>query len=179
MDDYVTYQTAGADTGKVEIALQRIVELCKGTFDFRDTIGKPAIPIGHFSGVIDMGAGRALAIKTDGVGTKVFIAQEMEKYDTIGIDCVAMNVNDILCVGALPISMVDYIAVQEPDPDLLEAIVKGVVSNHARDDQGTSREPGFRPRRDGGRHRFEGQDHHWGYYRRRGRNTWSCKFRRP
>ncbi|MEA1894769.1 MAG: phosphoribosylformylglycinamidine cyclo-ligase [Euryarchaeota archaeon] len=128
MDNYVTYQAAGADTGKVEIALQRIVELCKGTFDFRDAIGKPAIPIGHFSGVIDIGEGRAMAVKTDGVGTKVFIAQEMEKYDTVGIDCVAMNVNDILCVGALPISMVDYIAVQEPDPDLLEAIVKGVVT---------------------------------------------------
>ena len=132
MDDYVTYQTAGADTGKVETALQRIVELCKGTFDFRSSIGKPAIPVGHFSGVIDMGDGKALAIKTDGVGTKVFIAQEMEKYDTVGIDCVAMNVNDILCVGALPISMVDYIAVQEPSPALLESIVEGVVEGCRR-----------------------------------------------
>ncbi|MEA1944915.1 MAG: phosphoribosylformylglycinamidine cyclo-ligase [Euryarchaeota archaeon] len=131
-EEYITYQKAGADTGKVDIALKSIVELARSTFNFRDIIGKPVISIGHFSGVIDIGDGRALAIKTDGVGTKVFIAQEMERYDTVGIDCVAMNVNDILCVGALPISLVDYIAVQDPDPDLLEDIVKGIVEGCRR-----------------------------------------------
>ncbi|MEA1907477.1 MAG: AIR synthase related protein, partial [Euryarchaeota archaeon] len=99
-DGHLTYQKAGADTAKVDIALKRIVKLVKTTFEFRDAIGKPTLPIGHFSGVIDIGGGRSLAVKTDGVGTKVFIAQLMEKYDTVGIDCVAMNVNDILCVGA-------------------------------------------------------------------------------
>ncbi len=126
--DYLTYQKAGADTGKVESALKQIVKLAESTFDFRETTGKPVIPVGHFSGVIDIGSGVSLAIKTDGVGTKVFIAQEMERYDTVGIDCVAMNVNDILCVGAEPISIVDYIAVQNPDPNLLEDLVKGLVA---------------------------------------------------
>jgi len=128
MSDYLTYQKAGADTGKVESALKQIVKLAESTFDFRETTGKPVIPVGHFSGVINIGSGVSLAIKTDGVGTKVFIAQEMERYDTVGIDCVAMNVNDILCVGAEPISIVDYIAVQNPDPNLLEDLVKGLVA---------------------------------------------------
>ena len=130
----LTYKNAGADTGKVEIALKRIIELVKTTFEFRDGVGKPVLPIGHFSGVIDIGGGRSLAVKTDGVGTKVFIAQLMERYDTVGIDCVAMNVNDILCVGAEPISMVDYIAVQEPNPDILEEIVAGLVEGCRRAD---------------------------------------------
>lgn len=131
-NEYLTYQKAGADTDKEEIALKKIIKLAKRTFGFRDAIGKPVIPIGHFSGVIDIGDNRCLAIKTDGVGTKVFIAQEMEKYDTVGIDCVAMNVNDILCVGAEPVSLVDYIAIQEPDPVILEQIVEGLVEGCRR-----------------------------------------------
>src|SRR5262249_50829897 len=60
------------------------------------------------------------------------VAQMMGKYDTIGIDCVAMNVNDVLCVGATPISMVDYIALQEPHPDFLEAIGEGLYEGARR-----------------------------------------------
>lgn len=126
-DEWLTYQKVGADTGKEEIALERLIKQVKTTFDFRDSIGKPLIGIGHFAGLINIGGGNSLAIKTDGVGTKVFIAQIMDKYDTIGIDCVAMNVNDIICVGAEPLSLVDYIAVQEPDPDMIEQIGKGLV----------------------------------------------------
>jgi phosphoribosylformylglycinamidine cyclo-ligase len=75
--------------------------------------------------VIDLG-GTGCAITADGVGSKVLIAQMMDRYDTIGIDCVAMNVNDLLCVGAKPISMVEYIGVQDPHPDMLEAISIGL-----------------------------------------------------
>jgi phosphoribosylformylglycinamidine cyclo-ligase len=67
-----------------------------------------------------------LAIKTDGVGTKVFIAEMMKKYDTVGIDCIAMNVNDVICTGAEPISFEDYIAIQDPDPDIIEQIAIGL-----------------------------------------------------
>ena len=65
--------------------------------------------IGYFANVIDLG-GIGLAISADGVGTKVLIAQMMDKYDTVGIDCVRNECqNDIICVGARPVSMVDYI----------------------------------------------------------------------
>jgi phosphoribosylformylglycinamidine cyclo-ligase len=68
-----------------------------------------------------------LALTSDGVGTKVLVAQQLGRYDTVGIDCVAMNVNDLLCVGARPLSLVDYIAVQEADPDILADIAKGLA----------------------------------------------------
>jgi phosphoribosylformylglycinamidine cyclo-ligase len=60
------------------------------------------------------------------VGTKLLVAQAVGRFDTVGIDCVAMNVNDVLCVGATPISLVDYIAVEEPRADVLEAVAKGL-----------------------------------------------------
>ncbi len=69
-----------------------------------------------------------LATHTDGVGTKVVIANMMKKYNTIGIDCVAMNVNDIICIGATPISFVDYIAANKNDVPIFKKIVEGLVT---------------------------------------------------
>ena len=77
--------------------------------------------------VIDMG-GVGLAICTDGVGSKTIIADMMGKYDTIGIDCVAMNVNDMICVGATPLSLVDYIAIERSDAAMLDAIGAGLCA---------------------------------------------------
>ena len=71
-------------------------------------------------------AGTGLALCNDGPGSKALIAQMMDSYDTIGIDCVAMNVNDLICVGARPVAMLDYIAVDVPDPDRLAAIARGL-----------------------------------------------------
>ncbi len=85
------------------------------------------LDFGYYANVLDLGNNHGLAISTDGVGTKIIVAQLMDKYDTIGIDCIAMNVNDILCVGAKPISMVDYIAVQSQDQKLLNEIGKGLL----------------------------------------------------
>src|SRR5690348_1213864 len=70
--------------------------------------------------------GVGIAICTDGVGSKTIIADMMRKYDTIGIDCVAMNVNDMICVGAKPLSLVDYIALHETDAAMLDAIGAGL-----------------------------------------------------
>ncbi|NIS38957.1 phosphoribosylformylglycinamidine cyclo-ligase, partial [Candidatus Saccharibacteria bacterium] len=60
---------------------------------------------GYFANVLDLGNNIGVALCTDGVGTKMLVAEMMNKYDTIGIDCVAMNVNDLICVGARPVSM--------------------------------------------------------------------------
>ena len=68
-----------------------------------------------------------MAICTDGVGSKSIIADMLKRYDTIGIDCVAMNVNDLICVGARPLSMVDYIAVGSADAEMLGAIAIGLA----------------------------------------------------
>jgi hydrogenase maturation factor len=78
-------------------------------------VGRVLLPIGYFANVIAMTDDVGLALCTDGVGSKTIIADRMRKYDTIGIDCVAMNVNDMICVGAKPLSLVDYIAIEHAD----------------------------------------------------------------
>ncbi len=67
-----------------------------------------------------------LALSTDGVGTKLIVAEQMGRYDTVGIDCIAMNVNDVICVGADPIAVLDYVAIEQADPQLLEAVGVGL-----------------------------------------------------
>jgi phosphoribosylformylglycinamidine cyclo-ligase len=83
--------------------------------------------VGHYAGIINVGNER-LAMHTDGVGTKVLVAQAVGKYDTVGIDAIAMNVNDIICVGARPLAGVDYLAVAEEDEYLITEIMKGLVA---------------------------------------------------
>ncbi len=120
------YAQAGVDTDESQTALAGLLKWVKQSYDFRRGIGAVALESGYFASVLDLG-GTGLALSTDGVGTKLLIAQMIEKYDTIGIDCVAMNVNDILCVGAEPISMLNYLAVQQADPKLLEELGKGLL----------------------------------------------------
>lgn len=81
---------------------------------------------GYFANVLDLGNNVGVAFCTDGVGTKMLVAEMMGKYDTIGIDCVAMNVNDLICVGAKPVSMVDYIACSNLDIHVFEELGKGM-----------------------------------------------------
>jgi phosphoribosylformylglycinamidine cyclo-ligase len=88
-------------------------------------LGRVVLDIGYFANVIDLG-GIGVALCTDGVGSKTIIADMMKKYDTIGIDCIAMNVNDMICVGAKPVSLVDYIAVERVDASMLDAIGAGL-----------------------------------------------------
>lgn len=127
-----SYRKSGVDIIREDDAMKEIIKLLHKTYRFRKQIGKPVIPIAHFAGVIRISENLGLTIKTDGVGTKVFIAQLLEKYDTVGIDCVAMNVNDIICVGAEPIAFVDYLAIQKPDPIMLKEITSGLVKGAER-----------------------------------------------
>jgi phosphoribosylformylglycinamidine cyclo-ligase len=87
--------------------------------------GKMLEIVGQFTGMIDFGE-MALTLCTDGVGTKLLVAEALDKWDTIGIDCVAMNVNDTICVGAEPIALVDYIAMDRPDDRITEQIGRGL-----------------------------------------------------
>lgn len=127
-----TYREVGVHTQGEEVTLQGLVEWTEKTFNFRNRVGSVKLKGGYFSNVIDIGNGRGLAISTDGVGTKLLVAQMAGKYDTVGIDCVAMNVNDILCVGAEPVSMVDYIAITRPNTQLLEQVGKGLYEGAKR-----------------------------------------------
>jgi phosphoribosylformylglycinamidine cyclo-ligase len=120
------HRTAGVDIDAAEAGLQQIIANIKQTWPAPGALGAVKLDIGYFANVIDIG-GIGLAICTDGVGSKTIIAQMMSRYDTIGIDCVAMNVNDAICVGARPLSMVDYIAIEKADADILGAIAKGLA----------------------------------------------------
>jgi phosphoribosylformylglycinamidine cyclo-ligase len=82
--------------------------------------------IGHYAGLLDMGS-FALAMTTDGVGSKVLIANAISKWDTVGIDCIAMNVNDLYAIGAEPIAFVDYLAVEKVDPERAAQIAIGLA----------------------------------------------------
>jgi phosphoribosylformylglycinamidine cyclo-ligase len=121
------YREAGVDIAAADAGLAKIIAAIKGTWPAAGQLGGVALDIGYFANVIDMGGGIGLAICTDGVGSKSIIADMLKRYDTIGIDCVAMNVNDLICVGARPLSMVDYIAVGSADAEMLGAIAIGLA----------------------------------------------------
>jgi len=122
-----TYSKAGVDIKKEGMVIKGIVSWAEKTFKFREgKIGKPLADIGTFANMVDLGDHRALVMCSDGVGSKVLVAQELEKYDTIGIDLVAMNANDAICVGAEPIIMVDYLALENPNQDMVSEIGRGI-----------------------------------------------------
>lgn len=118
----VSYSESGVDINLEEVTVAKLAEKLKPTLKYRDIITES----GHFAALVKMGE-RAIAMSTDGVGSKILVAKMMEKYDTVGIDCIAMVVNDILCVGAEPIALVDYLAVEEPNPQIAEEIAKGLA----------------------------------------------------
>ena len=120
------YAQAGVDTLAKAGGLADIGDRVRATFSYRSGLGRPLLPLGYFANVIDLADGRGLAISTDNVGTKVLVAQLMGRYDTVGIDCVAINVNDLLCVGAEPLSLVDYIAAERADQQQLSQIAAGL-----------------------------------------------------
>jgi phosphoribosylformylglycinamidine cyclo-ligase len=117
----MTYKNSGVDIAQKEEAIQQL--LSSIITKRKGTIGRPMG--GHYAGLIEFGD-YALVLCTDGVGTKVRIAEVLKKYDTVGIDCIAMNVNDALCVGAEPLAFVDYLAMDDPDPRITKEIGKGL-----------------------------------------------------
>ncbi len=118
----LTYAKAGVDIEKENRA---IASLAKQLGYKRRGFGAPLTDVGHYAGLIDFGE-YALALTTDGVGSKVLIANEIKKWNTIGIDCIAMNVNDLLAMGIEPLAFVDYIAIQEPNEEIMRQIGEGL-----------------------------------------------------
>jgi phosphoribosylformylglycinamidine cyclo-ligase len=120
----LTYRDVGVAPG--EGLLGGLLGWVNRTGPLRPCAGRPLLPNGYFANVVRLTDDLGLAICTDGVGSKVLVAEMLGKYDTIGIDCVAMNVNDLLCVGAEPVALVDYLATSHADAGVLEAIGRGL-----------------------------------------------------
>jgi phosphoribosylformylglycinamidine cyclo-ligase len=123
----LTYANAGVDIDKKSRSIAALVEHLKYR---RRGVGKPIDLPGHFTGLVDFGE-YALTLCTDGVGTKLLVADAIEKWDTVGIDCIAMNVNDTICVGSEPIAFVDYIAIDRPNEKVTSEVGKGLETGAA------------------------------------------------
>src|SRR5437667_5872923 len=124
----MTYARAGVDVSQIRKTHKALARRLESTLKARKgRVGHPIFPIGHCAGLVDRDDGRVLRLHTDNVATKVIIAWMMHKYDSIGIDCVAMCANDLICTGAEPISFLDYLAMARHDRNIVEEIAVGLV----------------------------------------------------
>jgi phosphoribosylformylglycinamidine cyclo-ligase len=119
-----SYARAGVDTGAADRAIGALVDVLR-TIDTGRSSRTVPLP-GHYAAVLEVAPNLGIAVGTDGVGSKLIVAERTGRYDTVGIDCIAMNVNDVVCVGAEPIAVVDYLAVERTDPDVFAAIGRGL-----------------------------------------------------
>jgi phosphoribosylformylglycinamidine cyclo-ligase len=139
MPEQWDYKKAGLDLEKYEETISGIQPLLARTQDPRRVVPSPFPPrkggkgTGGFASLFDLDPDRSrryehpiLVTCTDGVGSKLKIAALMKKYDTVGIDLVAMSVNDLICTGGEPLTFLDYIAMPKDDPPLTLQLVKGI-----------------------------------------------------
>jgi phosphoribosylformylglycinamidine cyclo-ligase len=112
-----TYAKAGVDIKREQAMVKALSAEIRRKKDLRGFSGLFEVPFD---------TQHLLAISTDGVGSKVLIAAKLNRWDTIGIDCIAMNVNDVYCVGATPLAFVDYLAMEKPDERIAAEIGKGL-----------------------------------------------------
>jgi phosphoribosylformylglycinamidine cyclo-ligase len=118
------YAEAGVDTRSADRGVGALVDVLR-TID-TGRASRSVLQSGHYAAVLEVAPNLGVAFCTDGVGSKLIVAEETGRYDTVGIDCVAMNVNDIICVGAEPIALVDYLAVEETDEEVMRQIAVGL-----------------------------------------------------
>ncbi len=119
----LTYAASGVDIQQENRAIAALA----GQLTYkRKGFGAPLTEVGHYAGLIDFGK-YALALTTDGVGSKVLIANKMKRWNTVGIDCIAMNVNDLLAMGIEPLAFVDYVAISEPNDEIMRQIGEGLA----------------------------------------------------
>ncbi len=127
MTQKLTYKKAGVDIAKANRFVDAIKQMSSITMN-KGVVDRP----GSFGALFDFGflkyKNPVLVSSTDGVGTKLLVANLAGKHDTVGIDLVAMNVNDVLCTGARPLFFLDYIATGKLNPRIMKDVMKGIVA---------------------------------------------------
>jgi len=118
------YGRAGVDTRAADRGVGALVDVLR-TIDV-GRASRSVLASGHYAAVLEIAPNLGIALCTDGVGSKLIVAEQTGRYETVGIDCVAMNVNDIVCVGAEPIALVDYLAIEQVDEAVMRAIGVGL-----------------------------------------------------
>jgi len=121
-----TYEQSGVSFDRKESFLGALLKSVKRTERIPAAGQRPLIPNGYYASVLDIGLPVAIALTTDGIGSKILVAEAAGDFSGLGIDVIAMNVNDLLCVGALPIALVDYIAMEAPPPSVGDALGKSL-----------------------------------------------------
>ena len=119
------YERAGVSQTAADGAVEALLRSLR-----RIDLGRPSrvVPLpGHYASVLRLDGRAGLALSTDTVGTKMVVAERLGRYETIGIDCVAMNANDVVCVGAEPIAMLDFILTERADPAVCEQLGVGLA----------------------------------------------------
>ena len=99
------YAAAGVDTSQADRGVDALVAVLR-----RIEIDRPSASVlasGHYASVLRVADNLGIAMSTDGVGSKIVVAEQADRLETVGIDCIAMNVNDVICVGAEPIAVLD------------------------------------------------------------------------
>src|ERR671922_168760 len=125
MAKFTSYKGVGINRRTLEMYHTAIGRLITSTHSYSTCVRILSI-IGHYAGLFEIN-NNVFALHADGVGTKIIIAQMTQRYNTIGIDCVAMNANDIICVGARPVAFIDYIALKSSNNDVIKEILRGLV----------------------------------------------------
>jgi phosphoribosylformylglycinamidine cyclo-ligase len=118
------YARAGVSQSGADAAVEALVSALASA---RPAESRQVLASGHYANVVRLDERTGIALSTDGVGTKLLLAEQLGRWDTVGIDCVAMNVNDVICVGADPLAMVDYLAVDRADAEISRAIGQGLA----------------------------------------------------
>jgi phosphoribosylformylglycinamidine cyclo-ligase len=119
--DGLTYEEAGVDVEAQDRAAEAVAAATAAAGTARQLEGGAG-----YAGLVDLGD-RALGVTTDGVGTKLMVADAVGRYDTIGIDCVAMNANDLVAAGVDPVAFVDYLAVDDPGEVPADEVAQGLA----------------------------------------------------
>ena len=131
MDEEVTppdYASAGVDEQREQDVFARAMRPWLARTRVRSPLvtGITGLASGYFATLMQIPPGPPLALTTDGVGTKILLAREANRWEPIGIDCVANNVNDLVCVGAVPVALLDYVATDRIDEGVLEEVARGL-----------------------------------------------------
>ncbi len=123
-----SYAQAGVDEEREQAAFARVMRpwLARTRVKSPMVTSITGLASGYFATIMHLPPGPPLALTTDGVGTKILLAREAQHWEPIGVDCVANNVNDLICVGAVPLALLDYMATDRIDEGVLEEIARGL-----------------------------------------------------
>jgi phosphoribosylformylglycinamidine cyclo-ligase len=125
---FSTYAAAGVDEEREQVAFARVMRpwLARTKVKSPLVTSITGLASGYFATLMHLPPGPPLALTTDGVGTKILLAREANRWEPIGVDCVANNVNDLICVGAVPLALLDYMATDRIDEGVLDEVARGL-----------------------------------------------------